>query len=83
MNTDINNQETDDLENLYQDYWAFHASMIDKEHNPIEIAAVLVAQALSIYKTVLSPEDYESIVDGISDSRDKVQKLELSLGVLH
>lgn len=83
MNTNIKNQETNDLENLYQEYWTFHASMIDKDHNPIEIAAILVAQAMSIYKTVLSADEYESIVDSISDSRDKVQKLELSLGVLH
>ena len=83
MNTNIENQETNDLENLYQEYWTFHASMIDKDHNPIEIAAILVAQAMSIYKTVLSADEYESIVDSISDSRDKVQKLELGLGVLH
>jgi hypothetical protein len=83
VNTNIENQETNDLENLYQEYWTFHASMIDKDHNPIEIAAILVAQAMSIYKTVLSADEYESIVDSISDSRDKVQKLELGLGVLH
>jgi hypothetical protein len=79
MISDDNNE----LENLYQNYWAFHASMIEKEHNPIEIAAILVAQAMSIYKTVLSPEDYNNIVDSISNSRDKVQQLEVGLGVLH
>lgn len=83
MNTDISNQSTNELEDLYQDYWAFHADMIGKDHNPIEIAAILVAQAMSIYKTVLSADEYELIVDSISDSRDKVQKLELGLGVLH
>ena len=75
--------EDDNLQKLYQDYWAFHASMIDKEHNPMEIAAILVAQAMSIYKTVLSPDEYEQMVDSISNSRDKVQRLEPEQGVLH
>lgn len=82
MNTNIN-EASDKLDNLYQDYWAFHASMIDKEHNPMEIAAILVAQALSIYKTILDPDEYNSMVDSISDSRDKVQELKIEQGVLH
>jgi hypothetical protein len=83
VNTDINNESNDQLENLYQDYWAFHASMIDKDHSPIAIAAILVAQALSIYKTVLEEDEYNSIVDSISDKRDKVTKLTSDMGVLH
>lgn len=83
MNTNINNDTTDQLENLYQDYWAFHATMIDKDHSPIEIAAILVAQALSIYKTVLEEDEYNAMVDSISDSRDKVQELTPDLGVVH
>ena len=83
MNIDINNEETDQLENLYQDYWAFHASMIDKDHSPIAIAAILVAQALSIYKTVLEEDEYEQMVDSISNSRDKVMKLTPDMGVVH
>ena len=83
MNTNINNESTDQLENLYQTYWAFHATMIDKEHNPIEIAAILVAQALSIYKTVLEEDEYNNMVDSISDSRDKIIKLTPDMGVVH
>lgn len=83
MNIDINNESTDQLENLYQDYWAFHATMIDKDHSPIAIAAILVAQALSIYKTVLEEDEYNSIVDSISDKRDKVTKLTPDMGVVH
>jgi hypothetical protein len=83
VNTNTNNDTTDQLENLYQDYWAFHATMIDKDHSPIEIAAILVAQALSIYKTVLEEDEYNAMVDSISDSRDKVQELTPDLGVVH
>ena len=77
MSTDINDQE---LNELYQEYWSIHAKMIDKEHNPLEIAAVLMAQSLSIYKTILDQDEYDSMVDSISDMRDRVQKLEPHTG---
>jgi hypothetical protein len=83
VNTNIDNETTDQLENLYQDYWAFHATMIDKEHSPMEIAAILVAQALSLYKTILDEDEYNQMVDSISDSRDKVLKLTPDMGVVH
>lgn len=83
MSTNINNQENNDLENLYQTYWDFHGAMFDKEHSPLEIAAILVAQALTLYKTVLDEDEYNRMVDSISDSRDKVSKLTPDMGVLH
>jgi hypothetical protein len=83
VNIDINNEETDQLENLYQDYWTFHTTMIDKDHSPLAIAAILMTQALSIYKTVLEEDEYNSIVDSISDKRDRVTKLTSDMGVLH
>ena len=83
MNIDINNEETDQLENLYQDYWTFHTTMIDKDHSPLAIAAILMTQALSIYKTVLEEDEYNSIVDSISDKRDRVTKLTSDMGMLH
>ena len=83
MNTDINKNQTDQLENLYQEYWEFHGKMFDKEHGPLEIAAILVAQALTLYKTVLDEDEYQRMVDSISDNRDKVLKLTPDMGVLH
>jgi hypothetical protein len=83
VNIDINNEKTDQLENLYQDYWTFHATMIDKDHSPLAIAAILMTQALSIYKTVLEEDEYNAIVDSISDKRDRVTKLTPDMGVLH
>jgi hypothetical protein len=83
VNTNTDNETTDQLENLYQDYWTFHASMIDKDHSPLAIAAILMTQSLSIYKTILEEDEYNSIVDSISDKRDKVIKLTSDMGVLH
>lgn len=79
---DARNIDTD-LDALYQDYWSIHSSMIDKGHSPIEIAAILVAQSLSIYKTVLDNSEYNKMVDSISDSRDKVKELNPEQGYYH
>ena len=77
------NQMTEELEKLYQEYWNFHGTMIDKDHGPLEIAAILIAQGLTLYKTVLDEEDYEMMVKSIMDSSQKVLKLTPDMGILH
>jgi hypothetical protein len=66
-NTDMNRHVE-----LYKKYMAFHEVMLE-EYEPLEIAAVISVQALSFYKTVLPDEDYQKIVDAISDRRDLIQ----------
>jgi hypothetical protein len=36
----------------------------------------MAAQAMTIYKTILTPEEYELMAESIYNSRDKVKKLE-------
>ena len=43
------------------------------QYDPMEVAAIMLAQALSIYRTTMSEEDYNLMIDSISDHRDKVQ----------
>jgi len=57
---------------LYKKYMAFNEIMLE-EYEPIEIAAIMTAQALSLYKTVLSKEEYYKMVDYIYDRKDEVQ----------
>lgn len=63
-----------ELEELYRNYWKVHATMFE-EYEPMEVAAVLTTQALSIYKTCLPPDDFDAMVDSISNMRDNVQIL--------
>jgi hypothetical protein len=63
--------DNDQLQELYDDYLDFTLRMI-KDHNAMSVAAIMMAQALSIYKTAMSDEDYNNIVDNISASRDQV-----------
>jgi hypothetical protein len=60
------------LERLYGTYLEFTDHMIS-QHDPMEVAAIMMAQALSIYRTTMSEEDYNRMVDSISSTRDKVQ----------
>lgn len=62
-------------EELYSKYMAFHSVMLEK-HRPLEIAAIMMTQALSIYRTILSEEEYQKMVDNISDLRDQVKIFE-------
>jgi hypothetical protein len=60
------------LERLYNNYLEFTDHMVG-QYDPMEVAAIMMAQALSIYRTTMSEEDYNLMVDSISDNRDKVQ----------
>jgi hypothetical protein len=65
----INDNE---LNSLYQRYLEFTGEMVE-EYGGMEVAAVMMAQAMSIYRTGLDEIDYNKIVDSISSNRSKVQ----------
>jgi hypothetical protein len=60
------------LERLYNNYLEFTGQMVG-QYDPMEVAAIMMAQALSLYRTTMSDEDYNRMVDNISSSRDQVQ----------
>ena len=50
-------------------------SLIDKlitDYDPLVIAGVMMAQSLSLYKSILTEEDYSSMVASILEKKDKV-----------
>jgi hypothetical protein len=70
MNFD--NDMNDGLTDLYSKYLVF-ADEMAVDHSAMEIAAVMMAQAMSIYKTALSEEDFNNVIDVMSVSRDSVK----------
>jgi hypothetical protein len=68
----LDNDTNDGLTDLYAKYLTF-ADEMSKDHTAIEIAAVMMTQAMSIYKTALSEEDFNNIVDVMSMSRQSVK----------
>lgn len=65
-------------EQLYNEMFKF---IVDKTLNDgyggLELASVMVAQALTIYKTILSEDEFNGMVLEIYNSRDRIKKLEL------
>ena len=63
------------LEEIYEKLWAV-ISELPEHYEPLEVAGVMTAQAMTIYKTMLSPEEFEMMAESIYNSRDKVKKFE-------
>jgi hypothetical protein len=63
----------DQLQELYDEYLDFTIRMIN-DSNALSVAAIMMAQALSIYKTAMNDEAYNAMVDNISASRDQVKQ---------
>jgi hypothetical protein len=64
------------LNELYQEYWQFTSNLLDS-YKPLEIAGVMMAQAMTMYKTVLAPEDFKNMVDSIVNLQDDVKPLDI------
>ena len=62
-------------EELYRRYMSFNELMLE-ENKPLEVAAIMAVQALSIYRTFLSEEDYLKMVESIYNNRFDVKKIE-------
>ena len=60
------------IEDLYAKYLQFTGIMLE-EYKDIEIAGTMIAQALSMYRTVLPEEDYQRIVKSIYERRNDVK----------
>jgi hypothetical protein len=65
------------LEQIYQNLMQVNNDMLKEGAEPLQVSGVLLAQALSIYKTVLSEEGFTKFMDEIQLSADKVQKLDV------
>lgn len=69
-----------DIDYLYENYLKFTNDMA-ADHNPMAIAAVMTAIAMSIYKTAMDPADYDMMVDSISNRRDQVKSFDFNRGL--
>jgi hypothetical protein len=62
----------DKLQQLYDNYLEFTDHMVGV-HGAMQVAAVMMTQSLSIYRSAMNPEDYDRMVDSISASRSQVK----------
>jgi len=52
-----------------------YQNLLREGMSPIEVAPLLIKVGLELYKTVLSDEDYDNMVDFISENRNEVKDL--------
>jgi hypothetical protein len=60
------------LQQLYNNYMEFTDHMVGI-HGSMQVAAIMMTQALSIYRSSMNEEEYNQMVDMISASRTQVK----------
>ena len=61
----------DDLEKAYRDF-----EKLSLEHEPLASAGVMMAQAIKIYKTMLSEEEFNLMTQHVLNSVDGIEPLQ-------
>jgi DNA polymerase III delta subunit len=69
-------KDNHNLEHVYGEILTVIERLLKEDQNPLAIAAVLTSQALGLYKTILSEDDYDTMIDSIVDKKDNVQPFE-------
>ena len=59
------------MEELYREF-----EKLSMKHDPLASAGIMMAQALKIYKAMLSEEEFLMITERILESRDDIKELE-------
>ena len=62
------------MNDLYQKMYRDLNKLCEK-NDPLMVAGIMMAQAIKIYKTALPDEEFERMMDTISDSKDIVKPL--------
>jgi hypothetical protein len=68
----IVDQNEHSIEDLYTKYLQFNSVMME-DYQDIEIAGIMITQALSMYRTVLLEEDYQRMVKSIYERRNDIK----------
>lgn len=66
-------KDTNDMLNVQASLLEMVNSMVDSGVNSMVIAAMMSNIALQLYKTALSDQDYNAMVDYISANRGRIQ----------
>lgn len=64
-----------DLMDVADRVYHMTTELLVEGHQQFAVAAALTMVAMQIYKSSLSKEDYNKMVDSISDSRDQIMSL--------
>jgi hypothetical protein len=71
------------LEDLYFDITEYVSEKIKDGYDSLEISALLVRIGLEIYKTTMDQEDFDKMVDFISENRHHINSLSQNTTHIH
>lgn len=63
------------MQELYDQMLEFAIERMLEGNKPLEVAAVLNTLSMSIYRSVLTEEDYQRMADAIRDNAEKIKPL--------
>lgn len=70
----MNKKQQEEMANIQDAVYDFAGRLIrEQESEPLLVAAALAATAMGIYKLTLSPDDYDNMIDVISNNRDIIK----------
>ena len=69
------------LTEIIEQTWKMVDIWIGEGKDPLAISAALTSSAMKLYKTILSAEDYDRMMDAISDNRGAINRLGESRGI--
>ena len=64
-----------EFKTVYDKNWESIEKLCES-NDPLIVAGVIMAQALKLYKTALSDQDFERMMDAILDSRTEIRPLQ-------
>ena len=73
----------DNLLHTYHEFMSLTDGLLAKDIKAIEIAPILIKLGLEIYKTILSEQEYERMVEFIYERRDDIKNLKDFMPELH
>lgn len=74
--SELNNLSSDQLGAVELAYLELTTNLANAGVPPIAAAAIMTKLAMMVYKTSLSPEDYNFMIDQIANSRDLIRTME-------
>ena len=70
--------EEESFKAVYESYLRITNGLIESDHDPLMLAAVLSTMGLSIYRTMLNETDYDLMIDAIGNFKDEIKTFENS-----
>lgn len=70
----MTDENAEQMLKMYDELYDVMGNWLTKDREPLAVAAVLMATALRMYRTALSADDFDQMMDYLSDTRDNIEK---------